>query len=180
MDDIKIVTERLIIRPFADSDLDDLTLLIRDKMKSEYAFFDTQWPTDDASMPEILEYYISDKPLSWCAVELKGTGHVIGFVCSGAVDETTRGMGYTIRSDHQNNGYAYEGCHALMEYCVESLGTQRFESGTADCNVPSVKLLHKLGFVKIESIEGSFAKDAEGNPVKFAAGKYERNIIAKR
>ena len=170
-----ITTERLTIRPFADGDLNDLTTLIRDKMASEYAPYDTQWPTDDAAMKSILAYYMGQPPWSWCAVELTATGRVIGFVCAGrADDDTTRGLGYTIRFDHQNNGYAYEACRALMKHCENMLGTRRFVSGTADCNVPSVKLLHKLGFTKVESIEGAFAKDAEGNSITFAAGKYER------
>jgi RimJ/RimL family protein N-acetyltransferase len=176
MNNTKITTERLIIRPFADGDLDDLTALIRDKMASEYAFTDTQWPTDDASMKKNLEYCMSEKPWCWCAVELKITRRVIGFVYAGG--DSTRSLGYTIRSDHQNNGYAYEACGALMKYCVESLGTQRFESGTADCNIPSVRLLQKLGFTKVESIETSFTKDSEGNPILFAGGRYERTVKA--
>ena len=119
--EISTTTERLIIRPFADGDLDDLTALIRDKMKSEYAPYDTQWPTDDASMKGILAYYMGEELWNWCAVELKETNRVIGYI-------------------------------------------------------PSVKLLHKLGFTKIESIEGSFANDAEGRPIVFAASKYERIV----
>ena len=76
-------------------------------------------------------------------------------------------------TDHQRNGYAYEAYRALIKHCAEILGARRFVSGTADCNTATVKLLHKLRFIKIESIEGSFAKDAEGNPITFKAGKYE-------
>lgn len=176
MSDTKIVTKRLIIRPFANNDLDDLALLIRDKMVSEYAPFDTQWPTGDESMGKVLAYYMGEKPWCWCAVELKATGRVIGFVCAGVNDDTTRGLGYTIRSDHQNNGYAYEACRALIEHCIANLGARRFTAGTADCNIPSVKLLQKLGFIKFRSFEASFAKNAEGNPVTFAAGEYERIV----
>jgi len=167
-----INTERLIIRPFAETDLDDVTTLIRDKMTSEYAYSDTQWPTNDESMKDILGYYMGEKPWSWCAVEIEATGHVIGFVCAGARDETTRNLGYTIRSDHQNKGYAYEACRALMDHCIQNLGARRFLAGTADANMPSVKLLAKLGFTKIRSSQGSFAKDAEGNPIMFAGGEY--------
>ena len=177
MSDRIIVTERLTIRPFADGDLGDLTELIRDKMAAATAPYDTQWPTDDASMPKILAYFIGEEPWCWCAVELKATGHVIGFVCAGrAGDDNTRGLGYTIRSDHQKKGYAYEACRALVQHCAENLGTTRFFAGTADCNAPSIKLLHKLGFTKVESVEGSFAKDAEGNPVTFPGGKYQRIV----
>lgn len=172
-----IESERLTIRPFMDNDLDDLTSLIRDKMASEHAYSDTQWPTDDASMPKILDYFKNDEPWNWCAVELKTIGCVIGFVCSGrAGDDTTRGLGYTIHSEYQNKGYATEACRALMGHCQRALGARRFMSGTADQNEPSVKLLHKLGFVKFKSFEGSFAKDSEGNPITFAAGEYERIV----
>ena len=174
MSDLKIITERLTIRPFVDGDLDDLTVLIRDKMAGKYAFSDTQWPTDDASMKDILAYYMSEEPWSWCAVELNATKHVIGFVCAGG--DTTRGFGYTIRSDYQNKGYASEAGDALLNYCIKNLGTTRFVAGTADCNIPSVKLLLKLGFSKIRSFEGSFAKDATGNSITFAAGEYERIV----
>jgi len=168
----KITTERLTIRPFADGDLDDITALIRDKMTGEYAPYDTQWPTDDASMPKILAYYMGEKPWEWCAVELKATGRVIGFVCAGRTKERkTRGLGYTIRSDHRNNGYAYEACHALMAHCKNALGTRSFKAGTADCNGPSVKLLYKLGFTKIKSFEPS--TDSGGKQVGFAGGEYE-------
>ena len=174
---VQQVTERLIIRPFTESDFDDLTALIRDKMASEYAHTDAQWPTDDASMLNVLKFFIGEKPWSWCAVELKGTGHVIGFVCAGIADsDDTRGLGYTIRSDHRGNGYACEACRALITHCRNALGARRFLTGTADCNGPSVRLLQKLGFVKIESTEESFTEDADGKPVTFAAGKYELTV----
>ena len=174
-----ITTPRLIVRPFAESDLGGLSLLIRDKMAAASAPYDTQWPTDDGSMRGILKYYIDSAPWSWCAVELKATGHIIGFVCAGRAEDdgdAARGLGYTIRSDYQNNGYAYEACLALMGHCETALGTRRFTAGTADCNTPSVRLLAKLGFVKIKSFEASFAKDAGGNPITFAAGEYERGL----
>ena len=177
MGDAVITTERLTIRPFAEADLADLTALIRDKMAAWYAPYDTQWPTDDASMAQALAYLMGEPPWSWSAVALNATGRVIGFVCAGLTDGgAARELGYTIRSDQQNRGYACEACRAVMAHCAEVLGTRRFVAGTADCNLPSVKLLHKLGFVKVESLEAAFANDAEGNPIAFPAGRYERII----
>ena len=173
MDSREIITERLRIRPFFMSDLEDVKFLIRDKMASELSYTDHQWPTDDESIGGVLEYFSNAAPWGWCAVEKMDTGRVIGFVCADANGETERSLGYTIRSDYQKNGYAFEACRALMNHCVENLNTVRFVSGTADCNAPSVRLLAKLGFKKFESIEGSFTKDADGNPIKFAAGHYE-------
>ena len=174
MNDLTIITERLIVRPFVKSDEEDFIALIRDKMASEYAFADHQWDTDYEALVGALVYFVNDRPWNWCAVEHKECGRVIGFVCAGEDGDSARNLGYTIRSDHQNNGYAYEACEALMDRCARILGVKRFVSGTADCNIPSVKLLNKLGFIKIESMEASFTADAEGKPIKFAAGKYEK------
>lgn len=169
MNIIRIETERLIIRPFAMGDLNDVTALIRDKMSGDFAPYDTQWPTDNEGIKGTLDYYINSKPWEWCAVELKATGHVIGFVCAGEQRDMSRGIGYTIRSDHQNNGYGYEACRSLMLHCQNALGTRRFVAGTVDCNIPSIKLLHKLGFAKFRSFVISFV----ANTPAVAAGEYE-------
>ena len=166
-------TERLCIRRFQETDLDDLALLIRDKMASEYAPYDTQWPIDNSK--DILAYFISDD--AWYAVELIEKNKVIGFVvASHTEDETTRDLGFTIHSSYQNRGYAYEACCALINICANKYGIKKFTAGTADCNGPSVALLNKLGFTKTLSFEASFANNAQGKPITFLAGAYERNL----
>ena len=165
-------TTRLHLRGFLKRDLADLTALVCDKMASAYAPYDTQWPVDDQSLQDVLDYFISDD--AWYAVELTEQGKVIGFVvASRTEDETVRDLGYTLHTAYQNQGYAFEACSALMAYCVRALGITRFTAGTADCNGPSVKLLAKLGFTKTRSHEASFVNDAEGRPLVFAAGSYE-------
>lgn len=174
MSDNVILTERLIIRRFNGDDLADLAALIRDKMASKYAPYDTQWPTDDENMKNILGYFMSDD--SWYAVELSKERRVIGFVSINPTDnEEVRNLGFTIRSDYQNNGYAYEACLAVMEHCKNTFGIGKFSAGIADCNEPSVKLLLKLGFTKIRSLEASFAKDRDGSPIVFIGSAYEYN-----
>ena len=61
-----------------------------------------------------------------------------------------------------------------MNYYIKERGIRKFTSGTADCNEPSVKLLKKLGFSKVQSLETSFANDAKGKPTIFLASAYER------
>jgi [ribosomal protein S5]-alanine N-acetyltransferase len=172
MENNQISTQRLKIRRFNGADLTDLAAFIRDKMASEYAPYDTQWPTDDMNMKNILGYFMSDD--AWYAVELSEIGKVIGFVCANHNVEVPN-LGFTIHSDYQNNGYAYEACLALMQYYKNAFGIKKFVAGTADCNEPSVKLLLKLGFKKYRSVEESFAKDKDGNPIIFKGSAYECN-----
>lgn len=145
--------------------------MIRDKMSSKYAPYDTQWPVDNLKDP--FAYLIYDD--AWYAVELIENNKVIGFVAANPTeDKTIRDLWYTIHSAYQNRGYAYEACRALMDNYVKENGIKKFTSGTADCNEPSVKLLKKLGFSKMRSLETSFTNDAEGNPITFSASAYER------
>ena len=150
-------TERLRIRRFHESDLEDFELLIRDKMSSKYAPYDIPWPVDNFG--DILVCLINDD--AWHAVELIEKSKVIGFVV-------------TIHSAYQNKGYAYEASCAFMDYFIKECGIKKFTSGTADCNKPSVALLNKLGFTKVQSLETSFANDSQGNPITFLASIYER------
>lgn len=164
-------TDRLIIRQFQENDLEDLILLIHDKMSSKYAPYDTQWPID--SPKDILAYFMNDD--EWYAVELINKKKVIGFVAASRTDDVAiRDLGYTIHSAYQNKGYACEACRALIEYYTKECGIGKFTAGTADCNEPSVKLLDKLGFTKTRSLEASFCNDAQGNPISFLASAYER------
>jgi RimJ/RimL family protein N-acetyltransferase len=167
-----ITTERLILRRFQQSDMEDVTALIRDKMKAEFAPYDNQWPTADEAMKGTLDYFVGDD--SWFAVELISEKRVIGFVAVNKLDDAdVRNFGYTIHTSHKRRGYAYEACTALIEHCKNKLGVKRLTAGTAECNIPSVRLLGKLGFVKLKETEVSFVKDKDGKAVVFVAGEYE-------
>ena len=84
-------TERLRIRQFHESDLEDFELLIRDKMSSKYAPYDIPWPVDN--FRDILVCLINDD--AWHAVELIEKSKVIGFVvASRTEDETIRDLGF--------------------------------------------------------------------------------------
>lgn len=98
-------TDRVNIQQFQENDLEDLILLIHDKMSSKYAPYDTQWPID--SPKDILAYFMNDD--AWYAVELIDKKKVIGFVAASRTDdEAIRDLGYTIHSDYQSKGYAWK------------------------------------------------------------------------
>jgi len=158
---VTLATERLVIRRFRKGDFADLALFTRDKMASNDARYDSPWPTDDKGIKGALRFFMKDD--AWYAVQLPG-GPVIGFVAANRTqDETVRSLGYAIRTDHQNRGYAFEACAAVMAHC-RGEGVTRFISTTADCLEASVKLLKKLGFTEKERLTGG----------EFAATRYEK------
>ena len=158
-----ITTERLVLRRFRKGDFADLARFARDKMASEDARYDSPWPTDNKGVKSALRFFMKDD--AWFAVQLPG-GPVIGFVVANRTQiEAVRNLGYAICRDCQNQGYAYEGCAAVMEY-YKAQGVTEFIATTADCLEASVKLLKKLGFAEKEALTGG----------EFTATRYEKNL----
>ena len=158
-----IATERLILRRFRKGDFADLAHFARDKMASNDARYDSPWPTDGKGIKGALRVFMNDD--AWFAVQLSN-GPVIGFVAANRTQiETVRSLGYAIRTDYQNRGYAYEACTAVMALYKDK-GITQFISTTADCLEASVKLLKKLGFVEKEHLTGG----------EFAATRYEKAL----
>lgn len=53
--------------------------LICNKMSSEYAVYDEQFPTDHDSLKGILSFFVDSE--DFFAIELKETGELIGYIC---------------------------------------------------------------------------------------------------
>ena len=63
-------------------------------------------------------------------------------------------IGYMFKSKHHGKGYAYEGTKAVIDLLVQQYKDYNVQivAGTATKNIPSIKLLNKLGF-RCTSIE---------------------------
>lgn len=88
----------------------------------------------------------------------KYTGKLIGRVGleNREIDGITRQeLGYLIRKDYQNRGYAYEACMCAIRYAREELGISELFACIHTDNIPSITLAYKLGFeIYAENIEG--------------------------
>lgn len=164
-------TNRLIIRKFTIDDFQDFSELIRNKMKSEYAVYDEQFPTDNEPLKGVLSYFKDSD--EFFAVELKTVSKVIGFVSLNYVNDSVRNLGYCIHTDYQGNGYAREAVAEIKRYARDDLRINKLISGTAEENEPSVKLLISSGFTITEKHPASFVNDENGNPIVFTGCSFE-------
>ncbi len=145
-------TERLYIRRYTKEDFPGFCELIRDKMASPYAKCDHTFPTEDAALMEVLNFFaISDE---FWALEEKSEHKIIGFVSLNYVDEASRNLGYCLHTHWHGKGYASEAARRIIRYAREELGLEKLVTGTAEENLPSVRLLERLGFTRL--CEGSF------------------------
>lgn len=65
-------------------------------------------------------------------------------------------MGYCFHSSYHSNGYAYESIDALIGYVAKEYHVSRFTAGIAIENMPSCRLLEKLGFTCASTEKVSF------------------------
>jgi [ribosomal protein S5]-alanine N-acetyltransferase len=171
---IEIVTDRLIIRNFDDTDFDDLCELISDYSKSIYARYDQKWPKTKDELHKVLEWFSNNDV--YLAVVLKSENAFIGFinlVKENIENPITYNLGYVLHSNYHNNGYAYEACTAYIAYAKSKYGVQEIVTGTAKDNNRSCRLLEKLGFIKIKEEEVNLQTDEYGNPINFIGCMYK-------
>ena len=114
-------TERLTLRKFTLGDWRDLLEMARLHAQSPFADYDHAWPTNEAEMRGVAEYF-SREP-QFLAVERKRDAKVIGLVNLGSTDDQgVLDIGHVINLAHTGQGYEQEALHALYDYAFSYLG----------------------------------------------------------
>lgn len=168
---MNIETQRLTLNNFKTSDWQALREIATDKDNAPFAFMDDTWPTDDEKIKEICSWFADGD--QFLAVRIKQSDELIGFVCLNPDENPkARNIGYCIHSKHQSNGYAFEACKALIGSAFENFEIEKIVTGTGISNIPSVKLLEKLGFEMVSKEMAHFREDEKGNPMMFEAGSF--------
>jgi [ribosomal protein S5]-alanine N-acetyltransferase len=165
---IPIETDRLIIRCFSVDDWQPLCQIIVQFQASKYAAFDQQWPTSHEELRKVVEWFARGD--AYLAVCLREGKQLIGFVCmnaEGTVGTRQYNLGYIFDPSFHGKGYATEACRTVIDRAFRELGADRVVTGTAAENVPSCRLLERLGFRLTEQSTGSFTKNADGQPIEF-------------
>ena len=167
-----IETERLILRPFVESDVADAFEYLHEP--TVHCFACMKVNTLEEAAKAVLErakdgeYYF--------AIVLKENGKVIGEIdampeapdpsAETAVRDTFSPC-WMLNTHYHGKGYAYEAARTFFDYLFNQKGARRIYAYTEDYNVPSQKLCEKLGMRR----EGlfrefvSFVNDEDGNPI---------------
>lgn len=153
---INIETERLILRPWRESDAEDCYYHAKDPRIGDNAGFPPHRSVEDSR--NIIINVLSEP--GCVAVVLKETGRVIG---SGGLavgrygrlpaNEQEAEIGYWIGAEYWGHGYATEVTEALMEYGFNALNLDKIWCGYFEGNEKSEKVQKKAGFKFIERIE---------------------------
>lgn len=178
-----IETERLVLRPFRESDASDVLEYLREPAPN--CFVSLKLDTLDEARAEMAK---RSADTEYCfAITLKESGKVIGeidaepspyeppMLCSRAAAGKGKDLPlpdtfspcWMLNAAYRGRGYAYEAARAFFDYLFGRKGVRRIFAYTEDYNVRSQHLCEKLGMRReglfLEFV--SFVTDAGGNPV---------------
>ena len=154
-------TQRLILRRFRESDLEDLHAYLANP---NVVAFEPYKPMSLAETAENLKWRISTPEM--IAVELKDTGRLIGNVYLGKREFDSLEIGFVFHDGYWNRGFARESCEKLITLAFQE-GVHRIWAECDPANTHSWKLLERLGFSREAHLRQNvyFWKDGEGNPI---------------
>lgn len=152
-------TERLVIRRFQDSDLEDFFTYRNDPEVAKYQGWSVPYLREQA-----VDFLAQMKTISpvvvgvgyQAAIENKETGELIGdlfYLIGQGINPQVR-IGYTLARSYWKKGYASEAVRCLLNFFFHEIAAHRV---VADCdseNIASFHLLERLGFRR----EGHFVE----------------------
>lgn len=166
-----IETERLILRPFCESDAADVYEYLAEP--SVNCFASMKLNSLEEARAEMKKR--AKEPEYDFAITLKDTGKVIGQIdafpepCDPNAPECpadTFSPCWMLNKTYQGKGYAYEAARAFLGYLFEQKGARRVYAYVEDDNAPSERLCQKLGMRKEGLFKEfiSFVNNSDGTP----------------
>ena len=174
-----IETERLVLRPFRESDAADVLEYLSGPLP--HCFANLKLDTLDEARAEVVKR--GADPEYCFAIVLKESGKVIGEIDAEPSTYEPPGLRskktmplpppdtvspcWMLNAAYQGRGYAYEATYAFFDYLFMRKDVRRIFAYVDDDNTRSQHLCEKLGMRR----EGlfteyvSFVRDDEGNPV---------------
>lgn len=156
---IRIEAPRLTLRPWAEEDIEHLTLGLNDLETAKWlAFVPHPYSTSDArnwiercrqianagALPVAYEF----------AIELRSERRAIGGISLNKIDREagTAGGGIWIAGGYQGRGYGREAFEAKIRFAFCELGLTKLVNGYFDGNEPSWAMQRKLGYRRIAEV----------------------------
>jgi aminoglycoside 6'-N-acetyltransferase len=154
VDKLELRTERLLLRPWRLTDVDDAYAYGKDPEWSRYL-----WDVPQPYTRELAEAFVrmaADATWdehAWFAVEF--AGHAVGPVHLYITDKVitdkgsrVAGLGYNIAREHWGRGYASEAAVAVVRYGFEDCSLHKIIACADSRNAASLRVMQKLGITQ--------------------------------
>lgn len=158
-------TERLVLRAFTAADAGNLYELNSDPDVMWYISGGEPTPRDvieTAIIPRFLGFHERSDWQGYWAAEIKPDREFIGWFhvlpgASGVVD-----LGYRLRKDAWNHGYATEACRAIIEECFTRRRVTRVTAHAMTVNQASRRVMEKCGLTETGTYQPGELPDIPG------------------
>ena len=175
---MSIVTDRLILRPFLETDAADVYEYLKEPSVNCFACM--RLNSLEEARAEV-KRHLGETEYHF-AIALKDSGKVIGEIeaypepgdphGSGDSPRDTFSPCWMLNENYRGKGYAFEAARAFFDYLFSQKGARRIYAYTEDYNLASQRLCEKLGMrregVFLEFI--SFVTQPDGSP------RYENTV----
>ena len=171
---IRIETERLVLRDYKETDLDDMHRLWSDEKAMRY-LDDIFCKTIDDTIVYLKTGMENSDGHYFCICE-KSYDRFIGSIGYIIVESTPLGkivhLGYMLMPEYHNKGYITEALKSVVEFAFTKDGCIRINTGCHSENVASRKVLEKSGFRKeAEKIKAVYHEGVMKDRLEFAINK---------
>jgi len=147
--DVRIETDRLVLRPLVPSDAPAIFAMRSDADLLKY--WDAPPYTDPRQAEEMVaksQAAIADNAMLELGIELREVQGVVGTVCLHTIHwASERGeIGYTLAREQHGKGLMTEALTALINFVFGEMGFRRLEADIHPDNGASRTVLERLGF----------------------------------
>lgn len=154
----KIISERLILREWIESDLEPFIALNQDEKVMEF-FPSVLSKTETENFATRIKKHFADHGFGLYACELKSTQEFIGFVGLSIPNFEVHftpcvEIGWRIAAKFWNQGYATEAASAVLEFGFKNLALKEIVSFTSEKNLRSINVMQKIGMTR--DVNGDF------------------------
>jgi RimJ/RimL family protein N-acetyltransferase len=163
-------TPRLLLRSWRDSDREPFAALNADPRVMRFFPAPLSRAESDQAVDRI-EAHFERHGFGLFAAELRHTGAFIGFIGPWTPDFEAPftpcvEIGWRLAAAHWNQGLATEGAKAILGHAFDSLHLDEIVSFTVPANLPSRRVMEKIGMSRSPADDFDHPRLAEGHPLR--------------
>jgi len=182
-----LLTAHLMLRRWREADREPFARMNADPLVMRYFLASLTRAESDALIDRI-EARIQERGWGLYAAELRETGRFIGFIGLSSPGPNLPiypcvEIGWRLDAEFWNQGLATEGAREVLRHADEELNVPEIVSFTAAINMPSRRVMEKIGLTRDVADDFDHPGIAEGHPLRrhvLYRKKAQKNVTAGR
>ena len=167
---MRLETERLILREWSDDDRESYASFVGDPDVRRFYPTVLTRAESDAVIDRLIAGLARDG-FSLLAVERRSDRALIGYTGILPVDMPIRGnppveIGWLLGKRYWGIGYAPEAARVWLDYCFGALGFDEVVAWTAVVNLPSQRVMQKIGMIHYPEDDFLHPRIPDGHPLR--------------